>query len=182
MAAAGEFLSSGESNVKVIDGPIDSDHVYRIIASSTVPVLFKNMIEQWKAREWTVQCFCNKFSLLTTTFKVCPREEDHYLQIPIMENHCNYVEGNVGQFLEWLNGVSAKDSPLQKFPRLSTLFLLVFHCITVSSTPPFGMHLNRNRASRYISYCDSFCFPCFENYIALICFVFLTSGIRSLCT
>ena len=108
-------LSTNE--IKIINGPIGQDDAYEIIKNSDEPIIFKSMIEHWKARQWTIECFCERFFNLPTTFKVCPRLENDENDKPIMETDCLYVDGKIGHFMKWLKGRNEKDTPLNQFPR-----------------------------------------------------------------
>ena len=109
---------SGVGNkIKIIKGPIDPIDAYGIITTSEEPILFKNTIEHWKARQWTIDFFCKRFCNLPTTFKICPLELMEPADRPTMETDCIFVEGKIGSFLKWMKGEKENASSLNRFPR-----------------------------------------------------------------
>ena len=107
------------NKIKIIKGPIDPADAYSIITTSEEPILFKSMIEHWKARQWTIDFFCKKFCNIPTTFKICPLEMKEPTDRPIMETDCIFVQGKVGYFSKWMNGEKEDGSSLNLFPRSS---------------------------------------------------------------
>ena len=119
MAEVGEGKGQNiiENRVEVVNGPVDPDDVYSLINTATEPIIFRNMIEHWKARQWTIDFFCERFCNIKTTFKVCPLQRIDTCESPIMETDCIYVEGRIGFFATWLKGKEEDGSPLNQFPR-----------------------------------------------------------------
>jgi len=114
-------LGSGDSSIgaeiRIINGPLDPGDAYNLIMTLAEPVIFRNMIENWKARQWSIDVFCERFCNLSTTFKVCPRTSRQPNSPPIMETDCMYVQGRIGFFTKWLNGEDDPESPLNQLSR-----------------------------------------------------------------
>ena len=120
-------LGSGDSSIgaeiRIINGPLDPGDAYNLIMTLAEPVIFRNMIENWKARQWSIDVFCERFCNLSTTFKVCPRTSRQPNSPPIMETDCMYVQGRIGFFTKWLNGEDDPESPLNQLSRS-----ILLHC------------------------------------------------------
>ena len=108
----------GYERVEIV-GKQEPSAAMKLIYESQQPVVFKGMIDHWKASQWTVGFFCRNFGDLPTTFKVCPIHtvEGSDTKKPVMETECVYIKGKFADFIHWLRGDYGKCASLRQFPR-----------------------------------------------------------------
>ena len=104
-------------------GKINSDEANKVISSTTEPIVFEMMIEDWPSRLWTVDYFCKIFGNIETKFKICRLDfcdaVGHKSKRfkPIMETDCIYVDGCLSDYSTWLRDELSANCALKSYPR-----------------------------------------------------------------
>ena len=106
-------------------GKIASNEAYKMISSTTEPIVFEMMIEDWPSRLWTVDFFCKIFGNIETKFKICRLDfsgdagQMSKRFKPIMETDCIYIDGCLSDYLTWLRDEQSPSCALKSYPRYS---------------------------------------------------------------
>ncbi|XP_040296803.1 HSPB1-associated protein 1 isoform X2 [Bufo bufo] len=85
------------------------------ILGAARPAVFLRMTDGWRAARWTLTRLCDLLKEQTLRFRIGRRKVDTE---PQFETRCDYVDGTMRQFRDWLSGNSAEASgPFSRFDR-----------------------------------------------------------------
>ncbi|XP_075685158.1 HSPB1-associated protein 1 isoform X2 [Rhinoderma darwinii] len=93
--------------------PFTPQEARDLILGVARPAVFLNMTDDWPASRWTLTRLCDVLQEQTLRFRIGRRKMDTE---PQFETQCDYVDGTIRQFQEWISGNCQEESgPFGRF-------------------------------------------------------------------
>ncbi|XP_075037274.1 HSPB1-associated protein 1 [Mixophyes fleayi] len=95
--------------------PFTPDKAKEIVLGLSRPAVFHNMVNDWPVSGWNVAHLSDVLQGRSLRFRIGKKKLDTE---PQFETQCDYINGTVGQFREWIHGNSQEESgPFSRFDR-----------------------------------------------------------------
>ncbi|XP_075685160.1 HSPB1-associated protein 1 isoform X4 [Rhinoderma darwinii] len=101
------------SSRDAVPKPFTPQEARDLILGVARPAVFLNMTDDWPASRWTLTRLCDVLQEQTLRFRIGRRKMDTE---PQFETQCDYVDGTIRQFQEWISGNCQEESgPFGRF-------------------------------------------------------------------